>query len=182
MMSLLCTAQTVWNKGLKKHWFPIVVTYGTCIMGRWTCLWSGTCKIIIIILHHKVTNNLISADLEIIRGGGGWLTDFKWQAIGVPICRERLYEGETLTFIFQYFSLKIAFVFVSSRQKKLSNETTTYFSIYTQVCYDHVLSLELSIKTILKHYIQRSWVINIWLCDATLLKDKSPGPGSWKAD
>ena len=59
-------------------------------------------------------------------------------------------------FIFQYFSLKIAFVFVSNRQKKLSNEITTYFSIYTQVCYDHVLSLELSIKTILKHYIQRS--------------------------
>ena len=28
--------------------------------------------------------------------GGGWLTDFKWQAIGVPVCREHLYEGETL--------------------------------------------------------------------------------------
>ena len=70
IMSLLCTAQTVWNKGLKKHWFPIVATYGTCIMGRWTCLWSGTCNIIII-LHHKVTNDLISADLEIIPGGGG---------------------------------------------------------------------------------------------------------------
>ena len=70
MMSLLCTAQTVWNKGLKKHWFPIVATYGTWIMGRWTCLWSGTCNIIII-LHHKVTNDLISADLEIIPGGGG---------------------------------------------------------------------------------------------------------------
>ena len=38
IMSLLCTAQTVWNKGLKKHWFPIVAMYGTCIMGRWTCL------------------------------------------------------------------------------------------------------------------------------------------------
>ena len=70
MMSLLCTAQTVWNKGLKKHWFPIVATYGMCIMGTWTCLWSGTCNIIII-LHHKVTNDLISADLEIIPGGGG---------------------------------------------------------------------------------------------------------------
>ena len=71
MMSLLCTAQTVWNKGLKRHWFPIVATYRTCIMGRWTCLWSGTCYNIIIILHHKVTNDLISADLEIIPGGGG---------------------------------------------------------------------------------------------------------------
>ena len=70
IMSLLCTAQTVWNKGLKKHWFPIVATYGMCIMGTWTCLWSGTCNIIII-LHHKVTNDLISADLEIIPGGGG---------------------------------------------------------------------------------------------------------------
>ena len=167
MMSILCTAQTVWNKGLKKHWFLIVATYGTCIMGRWTCLWSGACKIIII-LHHKVTNNLISADLEIIRGGG--LTDFKWEAIGVPICRNAYMRGRHLFkgvayFIFQYFSVKIALVFVSNRQKKLSNETTTYFSIYTQVCYDHVLSLELSIKTILKHYIQRSWVINIWSCD-----------------
>ena len=28
------------------------------------------------------------------------------------------------------------------------NENTTYFSEYTQVCYSHVLSLELSIKTI----------------------------------
>ena len=70
IMSLLCTAQTVWNKGLKKHWFPIVAMYGTCIMGRWTCLWSGTCNIIII-LHHNVTNDLTSADLEIITGGGG---------------------------------------------------------------------------------------------------------------
>ena len=69
IMSLLCTAQTVWNKGLKKHWFPIVATYGMCIMGRWTCLWSGTCNIIII-LHHKVTNDLISADLEIISQEG----------------------------------------------------------------------------------------------------------------
>ena len=50
-------------------------------------------------------------------------------------------------------------------KKKLSNETTTYFSINTQVCYDHVLSLELSIKTILKHYIQSSWVINVWSYD-----------------
>ena len=59
-----------------------------------------------------------------------------------------VFEGVAY-FIFKYFSLKIAFVFVSNRQKKLSNETTTYFSINTQVCYGHVLSLELSIKTIL---------------------------------
>ena len=39
-----------------------------------------------------MTNNLISADLEIIQGGGV----VKWEAIGVPICREHLYEGETL--------------------------------------------------------------------------------------
>ena len=32
----------------------------------------------------------------------------------------------------------------------------TYFSIYTQVCYGQVISLELPIKTILKHYFQRS--------------------------
>ena len=61
LLSILCTAQTVWNTGLKKHWFPIVATYG---------MWSGTCNIIII-LHHKVSNDLISADLEIIPGGGG---------------------------------------------------------------------------------------------------------------
>ena len=68
---------------------------------------------------------------------------------------KHLFEGVAY-FIFQYFSLKIVFC-----------ETTTYFSINTQdsVCYDHVLSLELSIKTILKHYIQRSWVINIWSSD-----------------
>ena len=50
-----------------------------------------------------------------------------------------VFEGVAY-FIFKYFSLKIAFVFVSNRQKKLSNETTTYFSINTQVCYSHVLS------------------------------------------
>ena len=70
LLSILCTAQTVWNTGLKKHWFAIVATYGMCIMGMWTCLWSGTCNIIIR-LHHKVSNDLISADLEIIPGGGG---------------------------------------------------------------------------------------------------------------
>ena len=79
IMSLLCTAQTVWNKGLKKHWFPIVATYGTCIMGRWTCLWSGTCNIIII-LHHKVTNDLMNYPRW------GQLIDFQWQAMGMPIC------------------------------------------------------------------------------------------------
>ena len=47
IMSLLCTAQTVWNKGLKKHWFPVVA----CIIGRWTCLWSGACNIIIILYY-----------------------------------------------------------------------------------------------------------------------------------
>ena len=79
IMSLLCTAQTVWNKGLKKHWFPIVATYGMCIMGRWTCLWSGTCNIIII-LHHKVTNDLMNYPRW------GQLIDFQWQAMGMPIC------------------------------------------------------------------------------------------------
>ena len=38
----------------------------------------------------------------------------------------------------------------------LEPHNTTYFSVYTQVCYRHVLSLERSIKTILKHYFQRS--------------------------
>ena len=52
IMLILCTAQTVWNKGLNKHWFPIVATYGMCIMGSWTCLWSGTCNIIILVYIH----------------------------------------------------------------------------------------------------------------------------------
>ena len=91
IMSLLCTAQTVWNKGLKKHWFPIVATYGTCIMGRWTCLWSGTCSIIII-LHHKVRDKWFDELSQVgaviwfsVAGNGdAYLLDL------------RLFEGETL--------------------------------------------------------------------------------------
>ena len=96
IMSLLCTAQTVWNKGLKKHWFPIVATYGMCIIGRWTCLWSGTCKIIIIMLYSIIRWQMI----DFCRSGNnprrGQLIDFQWQAMGMPICRKHLFEGETL--------------------------------------------------------------------------------------
>ena len=101
IMPILCTAQTVWNKGLKKHWFPIVATYGTCIMGRWTCLWSGTCSIIII-LHHKVTNDLISADLEIIPGGGGKLI-FSGRQWGCLFVGNTYLRGKHLFEVVAYF-------------------------------------------------------------------------------
>ena len=157
MMSLLCTAQTVWNKGLKKHWFPIlpVINYGYgCILTRWTCLWLGTCNIIIrwqIIDFCRSGNNPRRVCLFVVN------TYLRGRYLHV-------FEGVAY-FIFKYFSLKIAFVFVSNRQKKLSNETTTYFSINTQVCYGHVLSLELSIKLSLIKNITAglSWsFINIW--------------------
>ena len=92
-----------------------------------------------------MTNNLISADLEINPGGCAYYFIVNAYLRGRYL---HVFEGVAY-FIFKYFSLKIAFVFVSNRQKKLSNETTTYFSINTQVCFGHVLSLELSIKTIL---------------------------------
>ena len=92
-----------------------------------------------------MTNNLISADLK---NNPRRVFLFVVNAY----LRGRylhVFEGVAY-FIFKYFSLKIAFVFVSNRQKKLSNETTTYFSInYSSDCFGQVLSLELSIKTIL---------------------------------
>ena len=111
MMSLLCTAQTVWNKGLKKHWFPILINYGYgCILTRWTCLWLGTCNIIIrwqIIDFCRSGNNPRRVRLFVVNVylRGRYL---------------HVFEGVAY-FIFKYFSLKIAFVFVSNRQKNYIN-------------------------------------------------------------
>ena len=109
MMSLLCTAQTVWNKGLKKHWFPILINYGYgCILTRWTCLWLGTCNIIIrwqIIDFCRSGNNPRRVSLIVVN---------------VYLRGRYLHVFEGVAYlIFKYFSLKIAFVFVSNRQKTI---------------------------------------------------------------
>ena len=69
-----------------------------------------------------------------------------------------LFEGETLIwrgrlFHFLVFQPQDSICLSFTQTKKLSNETTTYFSINTQVCYDHVLiawnfPLKLSSSTI----------------------------------
>ena len=93
----------------KKHWFPILINYGYgCILTKWTCLWLGTCNIIIrwqIIDFCRSGNNPRRVHLFVVNVylRGRYL---------------HVFEGVAY-FIFKYFSLKITFVFVSNGQKTI---------------------------------------------------------------
>ena len=104
MMSLLCTAQTVWKKDLKKHWFPMF------------CSWFAT-----------LWKSSFPRTPPTLRNNCLWTPpppprNFQWSSVGGG-GGINIFWNHTKKHIFPY--------------------------IYTQVCYSHVLSLELSIKTIL---------------------------------